>query len=123
MTLFDAAIKDFEMIKDGDRVLVALSGDSNSIALVHFLKSFQLTAPIKFTIGAVTCDSKFANFNPSQLTDYLKSFKVPFFIEEMGMLGISKSLRRACIYKCARRENYNVVAYSQNLDDFAESFV
>jgi len=52
------------MIKDGDRVLVALSGDINSIALVHILKSFQLTAPIKFTIGAVTCDPKFDNFKP-----------------------------------------------------------
>jgi len=65
MTLFDAAIKDFEMIKEGDRVLVALSGDKNSMALIHILKSFQRAAPIKFTIGAVTCNPKVEDFNPN----------------------------------------------------------
>ena len=44
------------MIKDGDRVLVALSGGKDSLALVHILLYFKSVAPIKFEIGAVTID-------------------------------------------------------------------
>ena len=51
-----AAIRDFDMIRDGDRVLVALSGGKDSLSLVHVLKYFQSVAPIKFDIGAVTVD-------------------------------------------------------------------
>ena len=51
-----SAIRDFSMIKDGDRVLVALSGGKDSLALVHILRHFQSVAPIKFTLGAITVD-------------------------------------------------------------------
>ena len=44
------------MIKDGDRVLVALSGGKDSLSLIHVLRHFQNVAPIKFDIGAVTVD-------------------------------------------------------------------
>jgi tRNA(Ile)-lysidine synthase TilS/MesJ len=54
---------------------------------------------------------------------YLKNINVPYFIEKTGPTGKFKSLRRASIYQCARRENYNVVAFGQNLDDLAVSFV
>ncbi len=44
------------MIKEGDSVLVALSGGKDSLSLVHVLRYFQSVAPVKFTIGAVTVD-------------------------------------------------------------------
>lgn len=50
------AIRDFEMIKDGDRVLVACSGGKDSLALIHILLYFKSVAPIKFEVGAVTID-------------------------------------------------------------------
>ena len=56
LNLVGAAIKDFEMIKDGDRVMVALSGGKDSLTLVHILRHFQSVAPIRFDIGAVTVD-------------------------------------------------------------------
>jgi tRNA 2-thiocytidine biosynthesis protein TtcA len=51
-----AAIKEFEMIKDGEKVLIAISGGKDSLALIHILKYFQSVAPIKFEIGGVTVD-------------------------------------------------------------------
>ena len=54
---------------------------------------------------------------------FLESINVPYFIEEAGRNGNIKSLRRASIYQCARREGYNVVALGHNLDDLAESFI
>lgn len=59
-----AAMRDFEMIKDGDKVLVALSGGKDSLALVHILKHFQSVAPIKFEIGAVTIDPMVVEYKP-----------------------------------------------------------
>ena len=44
------------MIKDGDRVLIAISGGKDSLALIHILKYFQSVAPIKFDLGGVTID-------------------------------------------------------------------
>lgn len=63
-SLVGGAMRDFEMIKDGDRVLVALSGGKDSLALVHILRHFQSVAPIKFTIGAVTVDPMVVEYKP-----------------------------------------------------------
>ena len=59
-----AAIRDFEMIKDGDRVLIALSGGKDSLSMVHILKYFQSVAPIKFDIGGVTVDPQVNEYKP-----------------------------------------------------------
>ena len=55
-TLVGAAIRDFEMIKDGDKVLIAISGGKDSLAMIHILKYFQSVAPIKFELGGITVD-------------------------------------------------------------------
>ena len=64
LNLVGAAIKDFDMIKDGDRVMVALSGGKDSLTLVHILRHFQSVAPIKFDIGAVTVDPMVVEYQP-----------------------------------------------------------
>lgn len=67
-----AALKDFNMIKDGDRVLIALSGGKDSLALVHILRYFQSVAPIKFDIGAVTVNPEVLEYNPRPLFGYME---------------------------------------------------
>jgi len=59
-----AAIRDFEMIKDGDKVLIALSGGKDSLTMIHILKYFQSVAPIKFELGAVTVDPMVNEYKP-----------------------------------------------------------
>lgn len=76
-----AAIRDFEMIKDGDRVLIALSGGKDSLCLIHILKYFKSVAPIKFEIGAVTVDPMVNEYKPQPLIEYMKSIDVPYWIE------------------------------------------
>ena len=57
-------MREFSMIKDGDRVMVALSGGKDSLALVHILRHFQSVAPIKFDLGAVTVDPMVVEYQP-----------------------------------------------------------
>jgi tRNA 2-thiocytidine biosynthesis protein TtcA len=64
-------MRDFEMIKDGDKVLIALSGGKDSVSLIHVLRHFQSVAPIKFDIGAVTIDPQVYEYNPRPLIPYL----------------------------------------------------
>jgi len=56
LNLVGAAMREFDMIKEGDRVMVALSGGKDSLALVHILRHFQSVAPIRFELGAITVD-------------------------------------------------------------------
>ncbi|CAL1261749.1 unnamed protein product [Larinioides sclopetarius] len=136
---FLKAVSQFEMIKNGDRVLVCLSGGKDSLSLLHTLHQYQFYAKkqeICFEIGAVTVDPKSPLYDPSPLKDYLKALNVPYFYEEQDIVGqaakmekctsicsFCSRLKRGRIYACAHRQNYNVVALGQHLDDLAESFV
>ena len=64
LNLVGSAMREFSMIKDGDRVMVALSGGKDSLALVHILRHFQSVAPIKFDLGAVTVDPMVVEYKP-----------------------------------------------------------
>ena len=61
------AIGDFGMIKDGDRVLLGLSGGKDSLCMLHVLHELQQRAPIHFDLGCVTMDPQFPGFDPSPL--------------------------------------------------------
>ena len=86
-----AAIRDFEMIKDGDRVLVALSGGKDSLALIHILRHFQSVAPIRFELGAVTVDPMVYEYNPAPLVPYLRvELQIPYFLERDAIVERAK---------------------------------
>ncbi|HIO91264.1 MAG TPA: tRNA 2-thiocytidine biosynthesis protein TtcA [Leucothrix mucor] len=130
------ALIDHQMINEGDRVLLGLSGGKDSLALLHLLIHFQRVAPIKFEIAAVTIDPQTGTFDPSPLIPYMKSLGIEYFfckepIMEMAeehMQGDSycafcARMKRGTIYATARKHNYNVIALAQHLDDLAESFL
>jgi len=129
-------MRDFEMIKDGDKVLIAISGGKDSLAMIHILKYFQSVAPIRFELGGVTIDPQVNEYKPQPLIPYMKSIGVPYWIESDAIVERAKDcmqknsicsfcsrMKRGMIYNCARREGYNVIAMGQHLDDLAESFV
>ena len=124
------------MINEGDKVLIAISGGKDSLAMVHILKYFQSVAPIKFEIGGMTVDPMVNEYKPQPLIPYMKSLGVPYWIESDAIVERAKEcmiknsicsfcsrMKRGMIYECARREGYNVIAMGQHLDDLAESFV
>lgn len=130
------AIVDFEMIKEGDRILLGVSGGKDSLSLLHLLLHFQKHAPISFSIGAMTVDPQTGDFDPSSMIPYVESLGVEYFYVEEPILEIAEThmqgdsycsfcsrIKRGLMYKTARNNNYNVLALGQHLDDLAESFL
>jgi len=130
------AIGDYDMIRDGDRVLLGLSGGKDSLSLLHILLHLQKKAPIKFELAACTVDPQSPEYDPSPLKSYLADLGVAYFYEsqpileqaETHMKGTSfcaycSRMRRGILYTQARLHGCNVLALAQHLDDLAESFL
>lgn len=66
------AIRGFDMIHDGDRIVVALSGGKDSHALLYLLTSLQKRAPVRFSIAVVHVDQGFPGHDPSPLVSYVR---------------------------------------------------
>lgn len=130
------AIADFGMIRDGDRVLLALSGGKDSLSLLHILMHFKRHAKIRFTLGAVTVDPMTDGFDPSALKPYVPALGVDYYYRSQPIMERAQQhmgndsfcawcarMKRGVMYDTARREGYNVLALAQHLDDLAESFL
>jgi tRNA 2-thiocytidine biosynthesis protein TtcA len=129
------AVMDYSMIKEGDRVLLGLSGGKDSLCMLHVLHALQQKAPVKFELACVTMDPQFPGFDPSPMIAYLKRLGVPYFFESQPLLDEAKAsnpksicawcsrMKRGILYSCARREKYNVLVLAQHLDDLAESLL
>ena len=130
------AIADYNMITDGDRILLGLSGGKDSLSLLHILIRLQQHAPVAFELGVITVDPQSDRFDPSPLKSYVQSLGLKhYFVSEpivrlanKHMKGDSycawcARMRRGLMYKTAREHQYNVLALAQHLDDLAESFL
>lgn len=130
------AIVDYQMIKDGDKVLLGLSGGKDSLSLLHLLIHFQRHAPIKFELGAMTVDPQSGDFDPSPMVAYLDSLGIEYFLIKEPILEMADKhmngdsycsfcsrMKRGVMYSTARKNGYNVLALAQHLDDLAESFL
>ena len=137
MKLTGTAIKDYGMIREGDRILVGLSGGKDSLTLLQMLLALKRKAPIKFDVGVCTVDPMTEAFDPSPLKQYVvEELKLPYFFESQPIIDNAEKhmqrdsicafcsrMKRGILYSCARREGYNVLALGQHLDDLAESFI
>lgn len=130
------AIADYDMIREGDRVLLGLSGGKDSLSLLHILLHLQRHAPIRFEVGAITVDPQSESFDPSTLIPYMGSLGITYFYRREPILELATEhmdnssycafcsrMKRGIMYDTARKENFNVLALAQHLDDLAESFL
>jgi len=76
------AIVDYDMIREGDRILLGVSGGKDSLSLLHILKHLSSYAPVKFELAALTIDPEVVGFDPSTLKQYMADLGVPYFYEE-----------------------------------------
>jgi tRNA 2-thiocytidine biosynthesis protein TtcA len=130
------AIGDYRMIREGDRVLLGLSGGKDSLSLLQVLLELKARAPIRFELAAATVDPQSPDYDPAPLKAYLAELGVPYFYESQPILEEAKEsmqgdsfcsycsrMRRGILYRTARDNGYNVLALAQHLDDLAETFL
>ena len=129
------AIGDFNMIEQGDRVMVCLSGGKDSYGLLDILLTLRERAPIDFDIVAVNLDQKQPNFPAHVLPEYLGKLGVPFHIENQDTYSIVKRvipegkttcslcsrLRRGALYRFAAEHDISKIALGHHRDDIVET--
>lgn len=131
------AIQDYNMIEEGDKVMVCLSGGKDSYTMLDILMTLQRKAPIKFDIVAVNLDQKQPGFPEHVLPEYLDGLNIDYKIVEEDTYSIvtdkipegkttcslCSRLRRAILYKTAKQIGATKVALGHHRDDMLETLM
>ncbi|ASK78790.1 tRNA 2-thiocytidine(32) synthetase TtcA [Paraphotobacterium marinum] len=129
------AIKQYNMIEDGDKIIAAISGGKDSFVMLDTLLHFKKVAPIKFEVVAVNLDQKQPGFPEHVLPEYFEKHNIDYYIIDKDTYSIVKEklpegkttcslcsrLRRGSLYSFAEEINATKIALGHHMDDVVET--
>lgn len=129
------AIEDYNMIQEGDRIVVGVSGGKDSLALLVLLKQLQSFFPVKFELEAVTLTIGIGEFDSNPVEELCEKIGVNYTIKETDIgkivfesrdesnpCSLCANLRRGALNNMAKELSCNKVALGHHRDDVIETF-
>lgn len=130
------AVDDYEMIKDGDRIAVGISGGKDSMALVCILNELRRFYPEKFDIVAITIDTGFEGMDFSPLAEFFKEMEIEYIVEktniaqvvfdirkESNPCSLCANMRRGALHNASVNAGCNKIALGHHFDDVIDTFM
>jgi tRNA 2-thiocytidine biosynthesis protein TtcA len=131
------AIGDFNLIEEGDRILIGVSGGKDSYTLLHILDALRRRAPVKYELIPVNVDSGFPGFRKQVLEEHLEECGFDYRMKSTNCYEIIETkrrpgssycsfcarLRRGVLYSMADELGCNKIALGHHLDDFIETLL
>ncbi|MBV1756761.1 MAG: tRNA 2-thiocytidine(32) synthetase TtcA [Dethiosulfatibacter sp.] len=128
------AIEDYEMIKDGDRIAVGVSGGKDSMLLLYALKLYQKFSPVKYELAGVTVSLGFEDFDLSSVVAFCHKIDVPYYIvdtdiaeivfnvrKEKNPCSLCSKMRNGALHNKINDIGFNKVALGHHADDVIET--
>ena len=129
------ACDDYNMINEGDKIAVGVSGGKDSMLLLYALKELQRFYPKKFDLMGITLDMGFDGFNPTDVINFCKEKEIEYEIvktdikeivfdirKETNPCSLCSKMRRGALNEAAKSRGYNKVALGHHNDDVIETF-
>ncbi len=135
--LVGRAVADFNLLEEGDRVAVAVSGGKDSYTLLHILESLRRRAPVRYELVAVNVHPGFPGYRTAPLEQHLREHGFDHRMEQTDCYQIIEAkrrpgssycsfcarLRRGVLYSVADQLGCNKIALGHHLDDFIETLL
>jgi tRNA(Ile)-lysidine synthase TilS/MesJ len=130
------AIVEFQLIEDGDNILIGLSGGKDSIFLAYALAMMQKRLKKAFKLGALTIDPMFGSaFDTVRIKAFCQELDIPYAVRQVDIAGTIQQqkgrnacftcsyFRRGAVNRFAQENGYNKIAYAHHNDDAVETFL
>ncbi len=130
------AVDDYEMIEDGDRIGVGISGGKDSLTLLFALAELRRFYPKKFELVAISVDMGFEGVDFTPIADLCRELDVPFVVvptqisrivfdvrKEKNPCGLCAKMRRGALHDECKRQGCNKLALGHHFDDVVETFM